>query len=317
MTTPQTNLEKQKALDTIVGLINDHGISLDEIGAGIVQSSVKDKSGKWLMTLLGYLGGAFILGGLGLLTGMIWNDLGSSARVAISYGPGITAFLLGVLTAKDTRYEKASTPLFLKAALLLPIGMFVFLAEYAGGDDKQLAGMVVFGILALQFLVTFAALRRTTLLFVGFLFYIGSLGILMERSGVPPDLFGISLGLCLLCFAYAIDKTKHRAIAAPYYFIGGLGFLWSMFELIEDAIGIDILYLPVTILMMLISVRVQSRTLLLVSTFSLLGYLGYFTDQYFANVTGWPIALIVLGFLMIGISAQAVKLGQKIPKKVK
>jgi hypothetical protein len=53
----------------------------------------------------------------------------------------------------------------------------------------------------------------------------------------------------------------------------------------------------------------------LVSTFSLLGYLGYFTAEYFADVTGWPIALIIMGFILIGISTKAIKLGQKISQK--
>jgi len=245
---------------------------------------------------------------------MIWGDLGSAARVLISYGPGLVAFILGVITVKDIRYEKASTPLFLKASILLPTGMFVFLKEYASGDDAQLAAIIVFGILAFQFLLTFAALKRTSLLFFGYLFFLGSLGLIMDRAHVPSDLYGISLGLSILTFAFTIDKTKHRSIAAFYYFIGGLGFLWSSFALIENYTGIDILYLPVAIGMMILSVRVQSRTLLLVSTFSVLGYLGYFTDQYFADVTGWPIALIILGFLLIGISAKAVKLGQSIKK---
>jgi hypothetical protein len=56
----------------------------------------------------------------------------------------------------------------------------------------------------------------------------------------------------------------------------------------------------------------HSRTLLLVSTFALLGFLGYYTEEYFADVTGWPIALMIMGFLLIGVSAYAVKLGQKI-----
>lgn len=307
-------MDKNAALDQIVTLTKEHNITLDEIGARIVNASVKDKSGNWLVTLMGYLGGAFIIGGLGLLTAMIWDDLGSAARVLISYGPGLVAFILGVITVKDIRYEKASTPLFLKASILLPTGMFVFLKEYASGDDAQLAAIIVFGILAFQFLLTFAALKRTSLLFFGYLFFLGSLGLIMDRAHVPSDLYGISLGLSILTFAFTIDKTKHRSIAAFYYFIGGLGFLWSSFALIENYTGIDILYLPVAIGMMILSVRVQSRTLLLVSTFSVLGYLGYFTDQYFADVTGWPIALIILGFLLIGISAKAVKLGQSIKK---
>lgn len=309
-------MDKNAALEEIVTLTKNHNITLDEIGARLVNASVKDKSGSWLTTLMGYLGGAFIIGGLGLLTAMIWSDLGSAARVLISYGPGLVAFILGVITVKDIRFEKASTPLFLKAALLLPTGMFVFLQEYStNSNDVQLAAIIVFSILAFQFLVTFAALKRTSLLFFGYWFFLGALGLIMDRVNIPSDLYGISIGFFILSFAYTIDKTRHRPISAFYYFIGGLGFLWSSFALIENYTGIDILYLPVAIGMMILSVRVQSRTLLLVSTFSLLGYLGYFTEQYFADVTGWPIALIILGFLLIGISAKAVKLGQSIPKK--
>lgn len=307
---------KKEALEQIIKLSKEHNISLDEIGAQIVSHSIKEKDNKWLTKLLGYLGGAFIFGGLGLLTAMIWDDLNSAARVLISYGPGLIAFILGIMTVKDVRYEKASTGLFITSSVLLPTGMFVFLKEYASGDDVQLASMVVFGILALQFLLTFSALKRTSLLFFGFLFWNSALGILMERSYVPGELIGFALGLSILIFAYSVDKTKHRAISAFYYFIGGLGFLWSSFDIVEDVVGLDILFLPVTIFMMMASVRVQSRTLLTVSTFALLGYLSYFTDQYLADTISWPIALILLGFVLIGISAKAVKLGQKIPKKV-
>lgn len=64
--------------------------------------------------------------------------------------------------------------------------------------------------------------------------------------------------------------------------------------------------------MVIASVMVKSRALLIVSTISLLGYLGYFTNEYFADVTGWPLALMCMGILMIVISAYAVKLGKKI-----
>ena len=308
-------MSKKEAIDQIVKLSKEHNITVDEIGAALLGTSLKEKDGKWLTRLRGYLGGAFIFGGLALLAAMIWDDLSSAARVTISYGPGLISFILGIMTVKDARYEKASTPLFIKSAFLLPTGMFVFLHEYADGDDAQLAAMIVFGILALQFMLAFASLRRASLLFFGFLFWLSALGILMERANVPGELIGLSMGIATLVFAARVDKTKNRAISPFYYFIGGLGFLWAAFDIIEDINGLDILYLPVTICMMLLSTRLHSRTLLLVSTFALLGYLGYFTDQYFADVVGWPVALIFLGFLMIGISAKAVKLGQKIKRK--
>lgn len=304
--------DKAKALDSIAQLAQTHDITLDEIGARLTQTSVKSKNSKWLTLLLGYLGGAFIFGGLGLLIAMEWDSLDSASRVIITYGPGLVAFILGTLTVKDQRFEKASTPLFLKSAILLPTGMFVFLREYAEGNDAQLAALLVFSILTLQFLLTFVALKRTSLLFFGYLFWNAALGILMDRANVPGEILGVTLGFSILAFAWHIDTTQHRAISPFWYFIGGIGLFWSVFDIVEGLFPFDLSYLLLAVYVMLLSVKIRSRTLLLVSTCALLGFLGYFTHEYFKDVTGWPIALILMGLFLVGTSAFAVKLGKKI-----
>ena len=306
---------REDAIEKIASLARAHDLSIDEIGAAITQHTLKSKDSSWLNSLLGYLGGAFIFGGLALFISMVWDDLGSPARVIITYGSGLVAFVLGILVLKDERYARASTPLFLKSAALLPTGMFVFLQEYSSGNDAQLAAMVVFGLLAFQFLGAFASQKRTSLLFFGYLFWNGSLGIFMERTGMSGELFGLALGFSILTFAWSIDRTTHRAIASFWYFIGGIGFLWSVFDIVEGYAVLDVIFLFVSVGMMLISTRIRSRTLLLVSTFALLGFLGYFTEEYFADVTGWPIALMLMGFMLIGVSTYALKLGQSIQSK--
>ncbi len=302
---------KQDALNTIAALAAQHDITLDEIGARLTQGYVRDKGGKWLVRVLGYLGSTLIFGGLALFIGMKWNDLNSPARVIITYGPGLVAFILGIITMKDERFKNAATPLFLKSAILQPFGMFVFLHEYGSGDDAQLAALVVFGIVALQFLGAFLMFQRTTLLFFGYLFWNAATGILLDRAHVPGDQLGIGLGLSIMMVAWGIDRTEHRGIAPFWYFLGSVGLLWSLFDVV-DRTPFDTAYLAIAAFMMFLSVRMHSRTLLLVSTFALLGFLGYYTNQYFKDMVGWPIALMVMGFLLVGISYYAVKLGQKI-----
>ena len=57
-------------------------------------------------------------------------------------------------------------PLFIVAALLEPTGLFVFLNEYFHYSDQwQLGCMFVFGIMFIQFILTFFALKRLELLF--------------------------------------------------------------------------------------------------------------------------------------------------------
>jgi len=302
---------KNEALALISDIARSFDITLDEIGAYLNKNPAPEKVSKWLPRILGYLGATFVFGGLALFIGMQWDDLSSPARVIITYGPGLIAFILGIITLNDERFIRASTPLFLKSAILQPTGMFVYLHEYADGNDGQLAALLVFGLVAIQFLVTFCFYRRTSLLFFGYLFWNSAVGILMDRAGVSGEILGIGLGLSIMIVAWAMDRTPHRAIAPFWYFIGSIGLLWSIFDVVEHT-ALDMSYLAVATGMMFLSVRMQSRTLLIVSTGALLGYLGYFTDEYFKDVIGWPIALMVMGGMLIGISYWAVKMSRKI-----
>ena len=63
--------------------------------------------------------------------------------------------------------------------------------------------------------------------------------------------------------------------------------------------------------MVYLSTYVRSRTLLFTSTIALLSFIGYFTARHFIDSIGWPIALILLGFLMIGLSAAAFRISRK------
>ena len=312
---PDTHSKESKAqaLEQIGTLAREHGITLDEIGAHLTRVSLKDKSSTWLTRLLGYVGAVFVFGGLALYMAMIWDDLNSGARVIITFGPGIVAFMMGIITLKDERFKAASTPLFLKASILQPLGMFVFLDEYSEGDDTQLAALIVFGILAVQYSLSFLGFRRTSLLFFGYIFYNAFAGILMDRCEVDEDVFGVGMILSVLMVAWSIDRSIHKPIAAFWYFIGGLGLIWSVYDIVDHSPS-DIVLLPVSIFMMWVSVRMHSRTLLLVGTFGLLGFLTYYTDEYFKDVTGWPIALMLMGLLLIGISYTAVQLSHKIKR---
>lgn len=60
-----------------------------------------------------------------------------------------------------------------------------------------------------------------------------------------------------------------------------------------------------------VSTVVRSRTLLLTSSLATLSYIGYYTGQYFADTLGWPVALIILGLVLIGLSSLALRLNRK------
>jgi len=103
----------------------------------------------------------------------------------------------------------------------------------------------------------------------------------------------------------------HGAVTPFWYFVGGGCLLGGAFAAIQGGWA-EIIYLGVNGFIVYLSIRLASRSMLVVGVFGLIGYLSYFTHEYFADVTEWPIALIVMGMVMIGLSAYAFKLGQGI-----
>ncbi len=359
---------KDSALNTIYDLIEKFDISIKDIKEFQNNKSSQEKDSKWITNLFGYLGAAFIFGGLILFVGMIWDDLGSLARVFITYGSGLCAYIMAYIFTKEENLKKLISPFYLISAFMLPTGMFIFLKEYGDGNDAQLASIIVFGVLAIQFFLPYFKLKSTTLLFIAYAFFNASISPLLERVGVSIDWISLVMGISMMIFAYYTLRTKHHIIAPFWFAIGFMGYIYAvenfmldvgisgalsgviiaitllvlgfhlqnrsraaytsglyvigsslffvcLYDLVEGKPYIDLITLVAAIQMMMISVKLQSRFLLAIATLALLGFLGYFTQEYFADIAGWPIALIILGFFLIGISNYAFKLGKSIKLK--
>ncbi len=309
---------KEKALGKIVDLAEKNGLTIEDIAAYFVRNAPQTQQGSSsiVMKLLTYVGALFIFSGISAFVALLWDDLNSAARVIITFGPGLVALIMGLAALKDARYAKAATPLFLIAAFLEPAGLFVFLKEYFDGDDAALATMVVFAPLAAQMGLFFYAKRQTSLLFFTVIYGFAFFGAAMAKLDIDEDLVATVLGLSGLLISHAINKTPHRAFVPFSYFIAALCMATGAFSLLESIPPFDFLLIGLAALMIYASVVAQSRSFLVASVIVMLGYLGYYTEEYFADVTGWPLALIVMGMVMLGISSYAVKLGQKIQTRI-
>src|SRR5690606_22014526 len=88
-----------------------------------------------------YLGGTLVFAGLGIYIQTAWQELTSLQRVLVTLGPGLVAYVLGVLFARHPDLEHAATPAHLVAFVMQPTGLFVLLGEYFEGDDTALGAM--------------------------------------------------------------------------------------------------------------------------------------------------------------------------------
>lgn len=308
---------KQEALSEITALVAEAGLTQSDLLSLLPQKSPSsgeetEDSSSLLQRVMVYVGGLFIFTGVCVYIGIVWEDLPSLARVLVSFGTGLVAFILGLVSLNDPRYSKASTPLLIISAFFQPGGLFILLDEYfPSSHDTIKAMMVVFGFMAVQQFVAFASRNRSSLLFFSLSFFYLFLSALIEKTNIEPPDSAMLLGLSGLYVSYGLTKTIHRSLSPFFFFFSGLAVAAASFDYFEDT-SFDVLLIGVSGALIALSVFAKSRTLLTVSVISLLAFLGYFTDEYFRDIVSWPITLIIFGFLMIGISVFAVKLGKKI-----
>lgn len=303
---------KEDALQDIVSLARHHQLTLEEIAQALnaSESGREKQSAGILSKLFGYVGGIFVFAGIGVFISMYWDDFGSAARVIVTLGVGLVAFVMGLVCMADQKYERAATPLFLMASLLQPTGILVMLQEYASGGDARHGLLFMATYMLIQQGSVFWAKQRSVLAFSTILFGCIFFANLFDILDISEKLTGLVIGTSLLFVAYALNQSRHIAIAAFWYFVGSVIQLWSIFDLVKNS-ALEPVYLGASALMIFMSTYVRSRTLLLVGTLSMLCYIGYYTAKHFANAVGWPIALVLIGIALIGLSSLAVRLNNR------
>lgn len=307
---------KQEALLDIIDTAKRHQITLAEItNAFAAPAEMKKQESSGVLTrVFGYIGGILVFAGLCIFAEMVWDDIGAAGRILITLGTGFCAFIMALTCCKDDRFEKAATPLFLVAAVLQTGGIFVVLDEFSRGGDPAHGILFMSLVMLLQQGLTFWATQRTVLAFTAILFGLSFFGTAFDLLHVPERLNEIVMGTSLMCLAWTLDNTRHKSIAAFYYFIGSALLLFVSYDLVERK-SYEVLFLGVSCGFIFLSTVARSRILLINATIATLGYIGYFTSRHFADTIGWPLMLMMMGFVLIGMGALAVRINNKYIKQ--
>jgi len=316
--------ERDEALLEIAAIARRHGLTADEVRAAIggpapaeapaeatpdVSAARPSRSGP-LARAFAYLGGTFVLAGLVVFVGTFWQQMNSAERIVVTLGSGLAAFVLAFLAHGSPKRERLTTPLFVLAVLLEPGGMLVAFSEFGRGGSIVDAEIVVGFVMLLQCALFLAKTQRTAAVFAALGF--GSLAAAggLTRMEIDSGITGLAVGLGVFLVTRAVDRSRHRVITPFWYFASSATVLVAVFDLVEHK-ALEIATLFVAGGFVYLSTRFKSRTLLATGCLGILVYVGYFTKENFADSIGWPVALILLGILLMAIGAVAVRIHRR------
>jgi hypothetical protein len=307
---------REDALVEVVDLIKRHGLTVAEVSEALEggKEFKARRSGSILSRLFGYVGGIFVFVGLAIYVGMRWDDLNSIGRILLTLGTGFCAFVMALVCTTDQRFERASTPLFLVAALLQPTGIVVMLNEYSRGGDPAYGLLFMNSVMAVQQGCAFWSRQRAVLALSTIIFTLGFFTIAFDLMHIGHDLIGVAVGASLCCVGWSLDTSRHKSIAPLCYFFGAVIFLSAAYHWLRHS-PIELLFLGLACGCIFLSTVARSRTLLLVGTLALIGYLGDFIAEHFAHNLNAPLLVMLIGFLLIGLGVVAVQINNKYIKE--
>lgn len=304
--------DRESALQEASALIRRHGLTLDELREALEpqQEAPVRESAAVLPKVFAYIGGIFVFIGLVTFVAMRWDALDAFGRVLITLGSGFCLFISAVFCCIDGRAVRAATPLFLVAALLQPTGILVALLEYGPGGDPVMGLMFMHALMFIQQGGAFVRLQRTVLAFTTLVFGMGFYVLALDKLEVPPRLLGMTLGLSLVCIAWAAGRSRHAVLAPWAYFFGALGFLVISYDWLNDS-SWGFAFPGLAAGTVYLSTVARSRSLLAVGTAALSAYLADFMWEHFRDDLNAPLVLILLGFMLIAMGVLAVRISRR------
>jgi hypothetical protein len=120
------------------------------------------------------------------------------------------------------------------------------------------------------------------------------------------------VGVSIMLAAYGLYKSdRYPRLTALGYFVGSVMVYTGLFDLVEGT-PVELIYLPVTAAALYGCMVLESRALLLTTVIAMLGFIGYFSAEYFADSLGWPITLVLMGMAFLAVGALALRVKRRI-----
>ena len=323
-------MNKEELLQEISNKISTGEISREEAisrfgFAPPVQSEVKAENLKnstpfSVTKMLYVLGAAIVVIGIVIFVHQIWYDIGSFGRILVTLGLGFLITAIGSMLLKNKPEDTIGTVFHFIGGMLIPGGAVVTLSEL-NLDSGDWTIAITFGVIFAFYLLLNAVHKNAILTFFAIANGTATVYLILNAVVGGPfegrferDIYQyttMAMGASYLLLAHAFRDGWNKKLIGALYFFGITGFLGAAFSQVFDSVPWQMLYFLIVIGGLALSVYMRSRSILVMSTLFLIGHVSYITSEYFANSLGWPISLVILGFVFIGLGYVSININKK------
>ncbi|HEU5114499.1 MAG TPA: DUF2157 domain-containing protein [Candidatus Paceibacterota bacterium] len=267
------------------------------------------------------IGAVIAVIGVSILLAEHWDEIGFLGRVVPTLGIAVATFVAGILF-KNSQQKPLSEAMLGISAILAPLGSYVFLHEIGITLDwaVQLCLALVWAVLfaGATWLTRRSAPVLATVGFATWAYYAFLLHIVDVAYGGDDFIkwATIVLGIAYILIAYGYasiagdpEETREKqSVRGILYDFGTLAILGAGIDL---GGVFDLFYVLPVFAGFYGSVYLKSRGMLILSALFLVAYIIKLTSKYFVDSVGWPVALIVIGFLVIAVGYLTFYLNRK------
>ena len=306
-------MDKQQIITFIQQQISEGKITkgdLDSISTAL-PSSDNDHPAKNLINVFYAIGAIIVLIGVIILLAQNWSDIGFLGRIVTTLGISFGAYVAGLLLRKPDQ-DRLSQVMFAISFVLAPFGSYVFLRE-ASIDFTSGVQIITALIWAIIFGTALYITRKNilvlfTIALVTWAYY--ALAVKVFAVGYYYDIGFIKWATMIVGVSYLLIAYKHASdvVRNTLYAFGTLAILGAG---ISIGGAFDIVFIALIFAGFYGSVYLKNRAMLILSAIFLTAHIIKLTSKYFVNSISWPVALIAVGFVVIGIGYMTLYLNKK------
>jgi hypothetical protein len=323
-------MDKEQLLQELSSSVASGEVTRDEVVqrlglAQLIQPAYADRieikeSHHFSVTKMLYvLGAGVVVIGVLIFMAQVWDDMGAFGHILITLGLGLLVTLLGSMLLKQKPEASLGTVFHFIGGMLIPGGVIVTLDEM--NLDTEWSFALIFVGVFVFYLILNAVHKNAVLTF--FAIANGTAAIYLVSNALFDPILEyrdmevlfqyvtIALGGSYMLLAYSFKDGWNNKLIGALNFFGITGLLGAAFIRVLDSGIWELFYFLVVFGALFLSVYMRSRIILIMSTIFLIVHITYITSEYFADSLGWPVALVLLGFMFIGLGYASITINKK------